>query len=422
MPARFHGLSLRMLRLANHDFCPWANRWVLWIRHPVALLAFAAIAATINGIFVNPQTLMLAASLAALLVLGLAWPQISLWGLQASLEFEQTRGREGEPAWIRLKIRNRAPWPVWGVTLDRGFRRFGSETGAWTLARIAGWSTADFRLAFVPPSRGEYPCEPVRLSTAFPLGLWRAERGVPVTSRLLVWPRIIPLRSIPDAPDLRLSDDVLSSRRTGDSGDLLGTRQFRRGDSLRQVHWVQTARLGRLIVSERQSATRTAAQVEFDLDPTVHSGSGPDGTLEWTIRLGASICHVLREHHAAVECVLGSERVTCGDSLCAYHRFLDRLSRLPFEGVPRVASRGSRSNSPLRIICTTPQGLAGQEVEPRGFRGRFVITEPGEVSTDTECPHCRTVRFQTAAASVSMGDCAEVFRRHWERSCHAFAS
>lgn len=181
------------------------------------------------------------------------------------------------------------------------------ERPAWRLARVAGWATTEFEWSFIPRCRGEYPSQPPRLVTGFPFGLRHASRPVTVEQPLLVWPQIVPLETLLDAAETRPSDDFCSDHRVGDSGDMTGTRPFRDGDSLRRVHWAQTARHGRMIVCERQAPAQSAIRVEFDSDQHLHRGSGGNSTLEWSIRLAASICAAYHRENAHVECCFGHE-------------------------------------------------------------------------------------------------------------------
>ncbi len=414
-------LASRLVGWLNHDFCPGANRWVHWMKHPTVPLIVAAFAALICGVMVNPSAILLAASLPIVLLLGVVWPWVALLGLRVELEFEHRRATEGEPTGVLLKIHNKCPWPVWGLTLDRGFRRFGRERTAWALARVAGWSTTQLRFEFTPDARGEFPCEPARTRTAFPFGLWHSERAVEIKSTLLVWPRVIPLESIPDSADLRESPDRMAPRRVGDMGDLMGTRLFRQGDSLRRVHWSQTARQGKMIVCERQAAAQSAVQVVVDLDPNSHSVPGPDGTLEWTIRVAASICDCLRKNHAWVECVVGSDRIIWPEGAVGRQRLLDHLARLPFEGraLSPSATKPARLGL-LQFVCTTPRGMATGVARGPVQTTRFVaVDSTSEAESDIARPH--------AAIRLVVGDNplgenpATRFRQEWERSCHASA-
>jgi len=49
----------------QHDFCPWANRWVYWLKNPLVGLTVATFTAAFVGAFVNPFLLLVALLLAA---------------------------------------------------------------------------------------------------------------------------------------------------------------------------------------------------------------------------------------------------------------------------------------------------------------------------------------------------------------------
>jgi uncharacterized protein (DUF58 family) len=421
----------RVAGLLNHDFCPGANRWVDWLKHPSVPLAAAALAALICGVFVNPQAFVLAAALSGVLLLGGAWPWLALRGLTAELEFERTRSVEGEATGVRLRIRNRCPWPVWGLALERGFRRFARENAPFALACIAGGSTSEYRFTFVPDSRGEYPTEPVALRTSFPFGLWSAEAPVRVGSTLLVWPRIIPLESIPDAADLSQASDRVSANRVGDTGDLMGTRLFRPGDSLRRVHWAQTARVGRLIVCERQLAAQSAVNLEVDLDPRSHSLAGRHGTLEWTLRMAASIADCLHGHQARVVVESGAGRIAWLEGDAGRRRGLDWLARIPFEGVAGGGGLpGRREATLLRYVCTTPSGWRARmergDATATGETRVVLVVAPGEDARSLP-PLPRGSLLVWAGELPLASECGgaqseaergRLIRRLWERSCH----
>jgi hypothetical protein len=248
---------VRMLERAHavlsHDFCPSMNGWVYWMKHPLASIWAAATVALICGIWVNPYALLLLAALAGIAGLGVAWPWIAARGISGRVSFPQPRVRAGERALVRIEIHNRLPWPVWGLSLRRGFVRGSDAHEGIALARVNGFSTVQLEWSFVPEHRGVYPFQEPRLDTGFPFGLFHATAAVDVVGELIVWPRSVALDALPDAMEIHSREDRLADRRVGDCGDMIGTRPFRPGDSLRRVHWRQTARHGRLIVTERQA-------------------------------------------------------------------------------------------------------------------------------------------------------------------------
>ncbi|MBC8113874.1 MAG: hypothetical protein H7062_05830, partial [Candidatus Saccharimonas sp.] len=175
--------------LLEYDFCPWANRWLYWMKRPIASLALAGFAALACAIFVKPLALVACAATLLVVLLGYVWPSVAVRGLDCSIRFTQTRVSENETATARVRIVNRWPWPVWGMSLEGGFdggnEGINSRAASVALARVAGWATTEFEWSFVPRCRGEYPSRPPRLVTGFPFGLRHASRQVTVERPLL---------------------------------------------------------------------------------------------------------------------------------------------------------------------------------------------------------------------------------------------
>jgi uncharacterized protein (DUF58 family) len=325
---------LRFLRcvaiIGNHDFCPWTNRYVYWLKQPIGWFVVGAVASLLIGLFLAPQGFVMLAAIVAVIVLGVAWPWIGMRGVTCRLQFERTRARENDSVRVKLAIANRWPWPVWGLAVERGFfaeENASGDTPAVALARVAGWSESDFYWEFRPPLRGVYPAEPPRLATGFPFGIWHARRDIVVENELLVWPRTTRLTSIPPVSGRDLTVAGMLSNHVGDEGDFLGVRPYRQGDLLRHIHWAQTARRDSFVVCERQSTARRTVRVTMDVDPTVHRGDRIDGSLEWTIRVGASICQEFLAHSSRVECVVGDRRIVAEPGPNGLKRLLDALAK-----------------------------------------------------------------------------------------------
>jgi uncharacterized protein (DUF58 family) len=311
--------------LLTHDFFPGLDRRISWIRRPIVTLLVAMGMAIVCAAVVTPEALISGAAILVVILLGYGWPQVTIRGLSGRLRFVDRRVVAGDTARAVVTVRNVWPWPVWGVTMHVDL---GSESPACVaLARIGGWSQEEFTWECVPECRGVHPRRPPRLATSFPFGLATADRAIEVDGTLLAWPRCIDLDTLADAAETLPAEERFSETRIGDSGDMLGTRPFRHGDSLRRVHWACTARLGTMIVCERQAAVLAAVRVVFDSDPAVHSGTGPTSTLEQSIRLAASVCLAYQRANALVECCYGHESIRVAAGGPGRVRFLDTLAR-----------------------------------------------------------------------------------------------
>jgi uncharacterized protein (DUF58 family) len=409
----------------NHDFCPWANGWVYWLKHPFWLLLAAAVTAVVCGVFVSPAVLVFGGSLLTLLLVGVAWPWITVRGLSARMRFRHTRSREGEPVEVDIEITNRWPWPAWGLRLTRGFR-WGTRdaTGGLTIIGVAGWTTESVAAVFHPDQRGVYPLEAPWIETAFPFGLFTARKRLTEWNQLIVWPAATVLQTLPDAVEIESREDRTSDRRVGDVGDVLGTRWFRQGDSLRRVHWAQSARQGRLIVCERQMPVSCALRLVLDLEPAHHGGEGRESSLERLLRVAASIIESMHAQHATVECVIGHETLRVGSSAAELRRCLDALAAIPANGLAECAHHGlccgpsNRHRAMTEFLLTTGRGFAAQLHRRHWSENHhFILVGASATPVPESChdhAHCACKPWLELSVD---GEVLAGLPRRWERAC-----
>ena len=319
-----------LTELLNTDFCPWANDYVYWLKKPLGILIVAAFASLLCGLFVASQGLVIAATITATIALGMTWPWIGLRGLSCELRFPQQRGIEGQSVPIEVVVRNRWPFPVWGLAVEEGFfhKQAGEDATAVALSGIRGWSKTRFQWDFQPQCRGIYPTKQVKIATEFPFGVWKAHREIDTSGKLTVWPKTVSLEPALLSDGSNLSLLRASDKRTGNEGDRIGVRAFREGDSLRLVHWAQTAKCGRLIVSERQGPAQSSVVIAIDTDPEIVSGSGPNSSFESSIRIAASLCEQFARQNVNVLIVANRESWDVQPTDLSRRSSFDRLAGL----------------------------------------------------------------------------------------------
>ena len=394
-----------LARLLHHDFCPGRNGWAYKLKHPLWAVAAATAAAGLVGAALNPAALWVAAALAVGGVAGVLWPWVTARGLRCEVEFDGRRGRAGRPATVVLRVTNRLPVPAWGLSVADGFGPAGDEGGRADLSldRVPGWATVEYRWTFAPPRRGVYPLAPPRLTTGFPFGLWSASVPAAVTRRLVVWPRAAAVGEVPSADDPHPSDDRLSDRDPGEFGELLGTRAFREGDSLRRVHWAQTARHRTLVVCERQAGRTATVRVRADLARSSFSEEDRDESVEAAIRVVAGLCESLVRLGAAVECRLGGTTYRLGADPASLRALLDALAAVPRGGFEEPATVPSAARGAAEIAVTGAAGTVR--------RGERAVRVGGEA-----VPACS--RHAAAWLAVTPGDESR-FAADWRRACRA---
>jgi len=107
---------------------------------------------------------------------------------------------------------------------------------------------------FTPIRRGNFTFEGVHLRLHSPLRLWRQQRMAAAAQTVRVYPNFAPLTKL-----ALLSAEMASrmvgahlKRRRGEGTDFHQMREYRQGDSLRQVDWKATSRARKLISREYQ--------------------------------------------------------------------------------------------------------------------------------------------------------------------------
>lgn len=337
----------------QRDFCPGANRWVYWMKNPFWSIILAAIAAGICAFCLNPWLWVPTILLLCVAIGGLVFPRLAIRGTELEVVFDIRRAQVGQPVVVRLGVKNRWWVPVWGLSVIRGLASNDSAnaTEGVSLARVPARSDVEYTWEFVPTIRGSYPLEPVQVETGFPFGLVRASKPAVVHGDLIVWPRTVALKGLPDAAE-SYADDELSQSRAGHFGDVIGTREFREGDSLRRVHWAQSARRQTLIVTERQAPQSSMVSVFVDLTEHSHESVSEDLT-ECLVSTAASLCQSLHEQHCRVECQIGEKLFVAGEASYGFNAMMDEFAVCRVGGKTRPSNRSAG----FEIIVTTPGGL-----------------------------------------------------------------
>lgn len=129
---------------------------------------------------------------------------------------------------------------------------------------LVGRDSAELRL-FVPVGkRGWYHPGRLLLESSYPLGLLRCWTWVDLDLRALVYPQ--PLAS-PELPGTATDSPEGAAVAVAGSDDFYGFREYRRGDSLRQVHWKGLAK-GQALQSKHYAAyTDRSAWLDWDAFP-----------------------------------------------------------------------------------------------------------------------------------------------------------
>ncbi|MCG6156597.1 DUF58 domain-containing protein [Rubinisphaera margarita] len=394
----------------NYDFCPSANRWVYWMKHPLVGMAVVAVAAGTCALFVSPQAWLLAFGLLMIAGVGLLWPLLGIWAVRVDVHFDRAWVEEQSVVPVRVLLRNRLPIPMWGLSLSR--REDDNELLV-SFARVPALRTTEYTWQFTPQRRGVFPGNPLQLETGFPFGVWTARKPAVVDGEILVLPRPVEIDTIPELDSRGGMDELFSEYRTGDSGDVTGTRSFREGDSLRRVHWAMTARSGRLICTERQATIHASVTCAVDLIADHHEGGGSDSSLEWTIRIFCGICREFQEQGVNVRASLGGTTLQLLPGKAGLRALLIALARVPREGYPRESGRSSWTRADV-VVGTERSSISAAAVSvmllARNFR-----EDSSESLGDLQADDVK----RGSVVLRNRDEIGSSLRTSWRKACHA---
>ena len=390
---------IRLRALAHHDFSPeWSDKVRRFAYHPLAVLLSAGVASLLCGVFLHAQGFVLCGGVLAVAGLGVIWPWLTLRGVAGTVGFDRERSTEGESVGATLTVANRLPWAARGLAVRGGLSNRPGELAA-AVASVPRRRRAACRWGFVPTARGVYPTSVPRLTTGFPFGLSDCGRAVGVASKLMVWPRAYEVGPVPQSGGDHRSEGSVSRTKVGGAGDVAGVRPYRRGDSFRRVHWAQSAKHDRLVVCELQSNARPVIQLVLDTDPRVHSGTGPDSSREWAIRVAASFAKGWLAEGAQVGLACAAFDLPPASGRAQLVAILDALAGLP-DGPARplaevlACPKCSGFRDGLQVIITTDRthahGGCGACAEDDQ---RWVVLKTSAFADSGEsapCGHCPT--------------------------------
>jgi uncharacterized protein (DUF58 family) len=160
--------------------------------------------------------------------------------------------------------------------------------------RLSSRGGATVTYPLQPVLRGVHRVGPLTGTASDPLGLAEFERELAPANRLVVLPRVVPLRGLPPAIGAGEGTPGAALAHQGQGASDVLIRQYRQGDELRRVHWRSTARYDELMVRLEERPWRGGMTLLLDRRDAAHRGRGADSSLEFAVSLTASVCvHML---------------------------------------------------------------------------------------------------------------------------------
>lgn len=178
--------------------------------------------------------------------------------------------------------------------------------------------------------RGLYTFAPLRLGSRGPFGLFQTRHTLAVPGEILIYPAYYPLKRLRLFEKREFAEQ--SALRLGRGSQVVGTREYRSGDSLRQIHWRSTARTGQLVVKEFSDDEQQAFTVVLDLQTGSSLGEGKVATLETAVRLAATFGYYATRKNIPFRLLGASPQWTPPATSLSWWAILNYLAKVQNDG------------------------------------------------------------------------------------------
>jgi len=207
---------------------------------------------------------------------------------------------------IVLEIKSKSFLPIFNVVLkDHLSCALPEEREKFiTLDFLKPHSSSKLSYRCLCPQRGKYEIGPLIAYFFDTLGLFYFKQVYPLYAEIYVYPRTFNIHKFP-ALNKGASpwQGIETSRVSGDDNEFYGVREYKRGDPLKKIHWMVSARKNQLVVKEFQRQSFFRATLLFNLEKVDNLGEGKESVGEYTIKIVASIAKYLINLGVSIEVI-----------------------------------------------------------------------------------------------------------------------
>jgi uncharacterized protein (DUF58 family) len=250
----------------------------------------AGAAAALTAILLGEHDLLRVAVLVLVLPLAsAAMVYRTRYRLASSRRMEPARVAAGEEARALLRLENVSRLPTGVLLIEDRIPYILGTRPRFILDRVESHGIRQVAYGIRSQHRGRYTVGPLTIRLRDPFGMCELVRSFTAVDSFVVTPVIEPLPSLPLSGDWVGTGESRSRSIASAGDDDVVTREYRRGDDLRRVHWRATAHYGELMVRREEQPWGNRAVLLVDTRRGAHRGDGPTSSFETAVSAAASI-------------------------------------------------------------------------------------------------------------------------------------
>jgi uncharacterized protein (DUF58 family) len=326
----------------------------------------AGVVCGIAGLVIGHEDLFrIAVLLVALPVAAVVLLSRSRFRLVSTRAVMPARVEVGRAAEVALTVKNVSKLPTGIMFVEESLPYALGGRPRFVVERLLPGASREVRYSIRSENRGRYRVGPLTIRLSDPLGLCETVRAFNATDTLLVTPQIVPLSGVRLSGSWSGGGDGTSRSVAASGDDDVATREYRRGDDLRRVHWRSTARAGELMVRREEQPWHSQGAVLLDNRTCAHAGEGTNSSFEYAVSAAASIgIHLLRQ---AYQLQLALGMGTTGDEPVVVDRgdertLLDRCAEVGPSGastlLPLIDRLGTSDQLIVAVLGTVTRDEA----------------------------------------------------------------
>jgi hypothetical protein len=237
---------------------------------------------------------------------------VNFFALRLKIAPVEIVAEKHEECAVGLYLQNHFLFPVSPIRIIGDFQsRHENETRfskKILMTDVPPLSSSVVQLPFSLPFRGEYTVRIYEVCVFDLLKLFKLRRKLQLTVRLIILPRQkTPVDSGKETDtDLESPSSIITSHRTNMFNSL---REYREGDSIRQVHWKLTAKQDELVVKQTEQSLNNSAVVFCDFSADFSSGADSFMTrrmIDAVLETGLAVTKkILLEGNGVINCWQG---------------------------------------------------------------------------------------------------------------------
>lgn len=309
----------------------------------------------------------------------------ALRGLSIQRHLEQRSAyHEDEPFTLTLELHNRRPLPAPQILLHDPCPVVAPSAPQRDLRLLFPFlptGITHHRLELTLYRRGVFHWHAIQMESRAPFGFFRRHRRLPAPQSLIVYPLVRPLSRF-SLLDKQPAAQWTTSR-AGWGSEVLGVRDYQRGDSLRHVHWRSVARRGQLVTKEFTDEAHPALTLVLD---AYHPASIalPDHKhipFEWQIRCAVSLAEYAMRRHYPTYLLAEQGDLALPHGALDWERFLQISARLQTHANDSLGDLVAHASLQGVVVVVTAF-LSARALEPligvhrRGFRLLVLQLDP----------------------------------------------